>query len=472
MKPKAGGNKYNPEELERLDKQYIWHPFTQMKDWLTETPLIIESGEGSYLIDINGRRYIDGVSSLWVTIHGHRRTEIDRAIKEQLDCIAHSTFLGLSHVTAIKLAQRLVELVSHNVNQSASLGKVFYSDNGSTAVEVALKMAFQYWQQRDKHHHSKTRFISMVNGYHGDTIGSVSLGGIDMFHKVYHPLLFKTIKIQSPYCYRCPWGKSYQICSTTGIDHADCVLEATETMKRYQEKAAAVVMEPLIQAAGGMIVLPPGYTRRVRELAAQYNILFIADEVATGFGRTGALFACQLEGIEPDLMAVAKGITGGYLPLAATLATQDVYSAFCGEYGEKKTFFHGHTYTANPLACAAALANLDIFQREGTLDHLQGKIAYLKGNLLRFRELKHMGDVRQLGFMVGLELVRDQDAKEAYSYEEKMGIRVIQEARNRGLILRPLGDVIVLMPPLSINQEELSRLLEITYDSIQAVTEG
>lgn len=466
----AEGNSHSPQELEKLDKQYIWHPFTQMQDWLQETPLIVASGEGSYLIDVHGHRYLDGVSSLWVTIHGHRRPEIDRAIKEQLGRIAHSTFLGLSHVTAIELAQRLVGVVS----PTGSLGKVFYSDNGSTAVEVALKMAFQYWPQRADTSAcpSRTRFIALVNGYHGDTVGSVSLGGIDLFHQIYRPLLFKTIKVASPYCYRCPWGKAYPACASQGLDRADCVQEMAEAMQRHQDRVAAVVMEPLIQAAGGMLVFPPGYTKLVRELAARHHILFVADEVATGFGRTGAMFACHLEGIEPDLMAVAKGITGGYLPLAATLTTQEVFDAFCGEYAEHKTFFHGHSYTANPLACAAALANLDIFQQEDCLGQLQGKIAYLKENLKRFWALEHVGDIRQLGFMVGVELVLDPDTGEAYPYEDKMGIRVIQEARRRGLILRPLDNVIVLMPPLSMSREELGRLLDITYESIRMVTEG
>ncbi|MBI4286859.1 MAG: adenosylmethionine--8-amino-7-oxononanoate transaminase, partial [Chloroflexi bacterium] len=428
---------YDSADLERLDKQYVWHPFTQMKDWLNETPLIIASAEGSYLIDVQGRRYLDGVSSLWVTVHGHRRAEIDEAIRQQLDSVAHSTFLGLSHVTAIRLAEKLVNSASPGKRSRGALARVFYSDNGSTAVEVALKMAFQYWQQLDKGRRRKTRFISLVNGYHGDTIGSVSIGGVDLFHQVYRPLLFKTIKANSPYCYRCPWGKTYPACARQGVDRADCVQEMAELMHRHHERVAAIVMEPLIQAAAGMLVMPPGYTSSVRELAASHNILFIADEVATGFGRTGAFFACHREDVRPDLMATAKGITGGYLPLAATLTTEEVFNAFCAGYNEKKTFFHGHTYTANPLACAAALANLEIFRREKTLHRLQGKTAYLTESLRRFWQLKHVGDIRQLGFMVGIELVRDPDTKEAYPYEDKIGIRVIREARKRGVIIRP-----------------------------------
>jgi len=450
---------YSAEELERLVKQFIWHPFTQMRDWLVEEPLIIAAGEGSYLEDVRGQRYLDGVSSLWVTVHGHRQEDIDRAVVEQLSRIAHSTFLGLSNVPAIKLAKKLAQIAPKG------LAKVFYSDNGSTAVEISLKMAFQYWRQCQKPQPSKTRFISFVNGYHGDTVGSVSVGGIDLFHKIYRPLLFKGIRVHSPYCYRCHLGKEYPGC------HMSCLAEVEEVMERNQEKVAAIIIEPLIQAAAGMIVFPPGYTQRVRELAAKYHIFFIADEVATGFGRTGALFACMHEGVEPDFLTIAKGITGGYLPLAATLATQEVFDAFCSEYKEKRTFFHGHTYTANPMACAAALANLQVFERKNTIDELQGEIAFLRDRLKSFRELKHVGDIRQLGFMVGIELVRDRDTKKSYPYGAKVGIKVIKEARKRGLIIRPLGDVIVLMPPLSMNREEMEKLLDITYDSIKAVTE-
>jgi adenosylmethionine---8-amino-7-oxononanoate aminotransferase len=450
---------YSPEELEDLDKQFIWHPFTQMKDWMAEEPLIIAAGQGSYLEDIRGRRYLDGVSSLWATIHGHRQADMDRAVVEQLSHIAHSTFLGLSHVPAIKLAKELVKLTPEN------LVKVFYSDNGSTAVEISLKMAFQYWKQCQNNLPSKTRFISFVNGYHGDTVGSVSVGGMELFHKTYKSLLFESIQVHSPYCYRCHLGKEYPGCQIC------CLAEIEEVMDRHHEEVAAIIMEPLIQAAAGMITFPPGYTRKVRELASKYGILFIADEVATGFGRTGAFFACLLEGITPDLLAISKGITGGYLPLAATLTTQELFDAFYGEYEEKKTFFHGHTYTANPLACSVALASLQVFEKEETLRKLQDKIAFLRDKLQHFWELKRVGDIRQLGFMVGIELVRDRENKESYPYGAKMGIKVIKEARKRGAVIRPLGDVIVLVPPLSISNEELERLLEITYQSIKVVTE-
>ncbi len=450
---------HSPEELERLDKQLIWHPFTQMSDWLAEEPLIVASGEGSYLIDVNGKRYLDGVSSLWVNVHGHRNPEIDRAITKQMSNIAHSTFLGLSNVPAIELARRLVGLAPQN------LARVFYSDNGSTAVEVALKMAFQYWQQRSGSSRRRAGFISFSHSYHGDTVGSVSLGGIDLFHEIYKPLLFKTIRAPSAYCYRCYLGKEYPSCGMA------CLADVEEAMEKNKGKVAAIVMEPLVQGAAGIIVFPPGYTRRVWELAKKYGLLFIADEVATGFGRTGAMFACRREGIDPDFMCVAKGITGGYLPLAATLATSEVFSAFLAEYKERKTFFHGHTYTANPLACAAAIASLELFETGRVLEKLQVKITRLQECLKAFWKLKHVGDIRQLGFMVGIELMKDPQKKEDYAYEEKIGIRVIKEARKRGLVIRPLDNVIVLMPPLSMSQEELDQTLEITYEAIKLVTE-
>jgi adenosylmethionine-8-amino-7-oxononanoate aminotransferase len=462
---KSNTARLTTQELALLDKRYLWHPFTQMGDWLKEEPLIIAAGDGSYLIDIEGRRYLDGVSSLWVNVHGHRKAELNRAISGQLGCVAHSTFLGLSNVPAILLAERLVKVAP------PTLARVFYSDNGSTAVEVALKMAFQYWQQRESRGKNrlrmrrKTRFISFVNGYHGDTLGAVSVGGIDLFHQKFKPFLFPSITVTAPYCYRCPWGREYPSCQIY------CLGEVEEVMARNRDTVAAVIIEPLIQAAAGMLVFPSGYTCGVQELARKHDILFIADEVATGFGRTGTMFACEQERVQPDLLAMAKGISGGYLPLAATLTTRDIFEAFLGEHAQQKAFYHGHTYTANPLACAVSLANLDLFDKEAILKKLSGKIAQMRQGLQRFWQLRHVGDVRQLGFMVGIELVQDRDTRKPYPYEDKVGIKVIQEARRRGLILRPLVDTIILMPPLSISGKEMEELLEITYDAIEQVTE-
>lgn len=418
--------------LDKKDEKYVWHPFTNQKGWEKGEPLIIERGEGSYLFDIRGRKYLDGVSSLWVTVHGHRKRELDRAIEKQLKKIAHTTLLGLGNVPSIELAEKLIKLAPRG------LTRVFYSDSGSESVEIALKIAFHYWQLtpssvspllRGRKRGGKTKFVTLTNAYHGDTIGSVSVGGIDLFHKTYKPLLFKSLKV--------PPGN----------------IRALENiLKTRHPEIAAMIVEPLIQAAAGMLLYPPEYLKAVRRLCSKYEVLLIVDEVATGFGRTGKMFACGQVCITPDLMCVAKGITGGYLPLAATLTTEKIYRAFLDH-----TFYHGHTYTGNPLACAAALANLEIFKREKTLEKLQPKIKLLSKLLRPFIKLKQVKEVRQLGFMVGIELNIPAQP-------------VIQKARKLGAILRPLGNVIVLMPPLSISEADLRKLVDITATSVAGST--
>ena len=476
------------EHLEELDKKYLWHPFTQMKDWLEEKPVIISEGRDCFIKDIYGRWYLDGVSSLWVNIHGHRNKEIDDAIKEQIDKISHSTLLGLSNVPAIRLAEKLVKIVNQSLTRNtpsltlpprgggqgwggdserrtlnSELTKVFYSDNGSTSVEVALKMAFQYWKHKGVD--GKNTFISLNNAYHGDTIGAVSVGGIDIFHKAFEPLLFKTYRAPSPYCYRCELGKKYTSCSLACLDKLEKVLKA------HSREIAAMIIEPMIQAAGGMITSPQGYLKGVRGLCSKYNVLMIADEVATGFGRTGRMFAFEHEGVMPDFLCLSKGITGGYMPLAVTLTTNEVYNAFLGEFKDLKTFFHGHSYTGNPLACAAAIACLDLFEKEKVLKKLKGKIKILEAWLKKILRLKHVGDVRNIGVMAGVELVKNKKTKEPYDWSEKMGWRVSNHARDNGVLIRPLGNVIVIMPPLSISEQNLKRLLNVIKSSIINVTE-
>jgi len=444
--------------LEKIDQNVLWHPFTQMRDYGRIPPLIIEEGRGSYLKDMNGRWYLDGISSLWVNVHGHRKREIDEAIIQQVRKISHSTLLGISNVPAIELAEQLGKIAPRG------LAKVFYSDNGSTAVEVALKMAFQFWKQSSKKNSKKKKkFISLKNGYHGDTIGSVSVGGIDLFHGIYRPLLFPTLKVESPYCYRCPIHQTFPQC---GIE---CLNLLEETMKRYHSEAAAFVLEPIVQGAGGMIVFPKGYLKEARFLCNKYHLLMIADEVATGFGRTGKMFACEHEMVSPDLMAISKGISAGYLPLAATLTTQEIYQAFLGEAQELKTLYHGHSYTGNPLACRAALASLELFKKEKILERLQPKIMLLKEGLKQFYEIPYVGDIRQKGLMGGIELVADPAKKTPFPVGAKIGHRVVLEARKRGVIIRPLGDVMVLMPPLSVTEKELRRLTQAVFDSIETV---
>lgn len=469
--------------LEENDRQYLWHPFTQMKEWMEEDIVIITEGRGSFLKDITGRWYIDGVSSLWVNVHGHRKKEIDDAIKAQIDRISHSTLLGLTHPPAVELAERLIRLLQKFGNseiqrfrsknkktsrlpafRTSALSKVFYSDNGSTAVEIGLKIAFQYW--RHKGFKSKKRFVCLRNAYHGDTIGAVSVGGIDIFHKIFSPLLFKSYKSPSPYCYRCELGMDYPSCKLSCLDEMEKIL------RRHSDEIAGLIIEPVVQGAGGMVVSPDGYLKGIRRLCNKYNILMIADEVATGFGRTGRMFACEHEGVVPDILCLAKGITGGYIPLAVTITTENIYNAFLGRHEDLKTFFHGHTYTGNQLACASAIANLEIFKREKTLRKMQGKIETLRNGLEKIAELPHVGDVRQKGFMVGIELVKDKKTKEPYPLKEKMGWRVCHKARKKGLLIRPLGNVVVLMPPLSISGQELKRLLHITTESIREVVGG
>jgi adenosylmethionine-8-amino-7-oxononanoate aminotransferase len=416
----------------QLDRDHLWHPFTQQQGWVEEEPLMIERAEGTQLIDSEGRRYIDGVSSLWCNVHGHRHAGIDAAVHEQLDRVAHSTMLGLSHPGAAELAAKLVALAP------AGLSRVFYSESGSTATEIALKMAFQFQQQRGGQHARRTSFVHLRDAYHGDTIGSVSVGGIDLFHATYRPLLFQT-HVAEP------------------GDAAD--LE--RVFSCHEEEIAALIVEPLVQGAAGMLVHPPGYLGEARELCDRFGVLLICDEVATGFGRTGTMFACEQEGVAPDLLCLAKGLTGGYLPLAATLATERIYEGFLGAPGEQRTFFHGHTYTGNPLACAAALASLEAFERERTLERLQPKLELLAAELEAIAAMPEVTEVRRCGTMVGIDLGEHNPAL-------RLGHRVTLEARTRGAIVRPLGDVVVLMPPLAIAESELKRLVEITAESIGA----
>ncbi|MDD5084932.1 MAG: adenosylmethionine--8-amino-7-oxononanoate transaminase [Candidatus Omnitrophica bacterium] len=447
---------YNSASLTDLDKKYLWHPFTQMKDWMKEDILVIERGEGVYLVDTEGRRYIDGVSSLWCNVHGHGVEEIDEAIKDQLAKVAHSTMLGLSNVPVILLAQKLVEITP------PALHKVFYSDSGSESVEIALKIAYQYWQHKGER--KRTKFIHLAESYHGDTLGSVSVGGIELFHDLFRPLLFETIAAPTPYCYRCPFNLKRGDCGTK------CLAELESILKRHRDTVAAVVMEPMMQGAAGMIDQPAQFMSRARELTQSYGTLLIFDEVATGFGRTGRMFASDHEAISPDIMCLAKGITGGYLPMAATLTTDEIFNAFLGEHHEFRAFFHGHTYTGNPLAARAALANLELFEKNHIIDSLRPKIGILSNRLNDFYSLSRVGDIRHVGFMVGIELVRDKKTKEPYSPKDKIGIRVIKRAREKGVIIRPLGNIIVLMPPLAIDEKTLERLIDVTYESIKEAT--
>ncbi len=446
------------EELKRLDHTYLWHPFTQMQDWMAEEPCIIAWGEGHHLVDVKGNKYLDGVSSLWCNVHGHRRDELDKALQEQVNRIAHSTFLGLSHVPGIELAAKLIEIAP------PGLRRVFYSDNGAGAVEIALKMAVQYWQLRGEH--KRIKIASLVEAYHGDTVGSMSVGYSETFHRFHRSMLFPVVRLNPPHYFRRFKGMSDE----EALQNA--VAEAANTVAKERDSLAALIMEPLMQGAAGMWSQPPGYVKALKEICRKNRLLLILDEVATGFGRTGRMFACEHEKVSPDILCLAKGITGGYLPLAATLTTEEIFAAFLGEYREFKSFFHGHTYTGNPLGCAVALANLELFKREKILEKMRPKIAYLIKRLEEdFLPLPHVGDVRQWGFMVGIELVQDKKMLKTYPPEKRMGHKVILQARKNGVMIRPLGDVVVLMPPLTINREELKLLVDVVHDSIRKITE-
>ena len=443
------------ERLLALDRAHVWHPFTQMAVWPSDDPLIVERAEGNELIDDLGRRYLDGVSSLWCNVHGHRKREIDDAVRAQLDRVAHSTLLGLASVPSIELAEALVRLTPEG------LTRVFYSDSGSTAVEVALKMAYQYWQQRGRP--EKTRFAALAEAYHGDTVGSVSVGGMDLFHGIFRGLLFEVERLPSPTPYH--W--------TGGGDALAGALRAAERL--LEEKGstlAAVVIEPLVQGAAGMWMHPPGYLRAMAELCRKHEVLLVCDEVATGFGRTGTMFAVEQEDVRPDFLCLAKGLSGGYVPLAATLTTDRIYEAFLGEFASARTFFHGHTFTGNPLACAAALASLRLFETERVLERVRRTAEVLRPKLAAIAELDHVGDVRQRGLMVGIELVRDRRTKEPYDYAERIGQRACLALRKRGILLRPLGPVVVMMPPLSLTAAEAVRLGDAVREAIVEVTQA
>lgn len=446
--------------LAQKDHHFLWHPFTQMREWMQEEPLTIESGEGAILRDTNGNEYIDANSSIWTNLHGHRHPKITQAIRDQLDRIAHSSFLGLSNVPAIELGEKLAGLArtisdrtGHDRNVAPAvlkktqpvvgaacpprtgpreLTRVFYSDDGSTAMEVAVKMAFQYWQH--KRQAGRTKFVAFADAYHGDTLGVVSIGGIDLFRAAYQPLTFDVIRAN----------------------------ELSRLRSVMDDTIAAVVIEPLIQGAGGMKLWPRGLLKELRGLCTQNGALLIADEVMTGFGRTGTIFACEQEGVVPDLMALAKGLTGGYLPLAATLTTEEIFNAFLGDYAEFKTFFHGHSYTGNQLGCAAALANLQVFEEERVLEKLWTLSSQLSAGVEQLRALPHVADVRHIGMIGAVDIG-------PYPIEQKMGIKVCARMRKRGVLTRPLGNTIVLMPPYCITKAQLDTVLAALTDSIRVV---
>ena len=437
------------------DLQCIWHPYTQMKDCRKLPPIFIEKAEGIKLYDDKGNFYYDTISSWWCNIHGHNRPEINEAITKQLNSLGHIMFAGFTHKGAILLAERILSIVPDN------LAKVFFSDDGSTAVETALKMSFQYWQNTGKRH--KTKFVSLDYGYHGDTIGAMSVGGVGLFNKVFEKLFFKSFKVPSPYCYRCPAGKERVSCAL------ECIVPLETLLRNKGREIAALILEPLVMAAGGMIIYPKEYLAKAARICDKYGIHLILDEVATGFGRTGKMFACDHLKIKPDFLCLSKGITAGHLPLGLTVTTDNIYKAFYAEYDKMKTFYSGHTYTANPIACSCALASLDIFEKERTLDKMKKIMPVLYDGLERFRPLPIVGDVRYLGMIGAIELVRDKKTKEGFGFRKRIGFEIYKKGLKRSLVLRPLGDVIYLFLPLCVNKDDIGYILRNTYDIIQSV---
>jgi len=473
--------------LAQLDHAHVWHPFTQMRDWLKDEPILLTAGKGAVLCDLHGKEYLDANSSIWTNLHGHNHPVINRAIRRQLKKIAHSSALGLANEPASLLAARLVKAANPEFTVSRvpttrnparsgrRLEKVFFSDDGSTALETALKLAYEF-TRRVCGEKARPKFLALDGAYHGDTVGAVSLGHIDLFHKAYSGLLFKTDKVMSPYCYRCPFNRArperadartYRRCNWECVGQVEQKLNA---QKKRGQPYSAFVFEPLMQGAAGMIPQPPGWLRQVTELAQAHGALLIADEVMTGFGRTSSnfknrnskspLFACAEEGVQPDFLCLAKGLTGGYLPMAATLTTQKVFDAFLGEYHEFKAFFHGHSYTGNQLGAAAALASLEILESTPSNAARAALQENLATALLPLWSQPEVGDIRQVGCVVGIELVRNWRTREPFALRERAGLRVCAAMARRGVLTRPVGNVIVVMPPFCATAKQVRKMVE------------
>jgi len=450
-----------------LDRAFVWHPFTQMRDWNapSHTPIVIVEGRGALLKAEDGREYLDGNSSIWTNLHGHRRPEIDQAIRDQLDRIAHSSFLGLTNDVAVKLAQELIAVTG------LKDAKVFFSDDGSTAIEAALKMVYQARIQRGET--KRTTFISLASGYHGDTVGAMSAGHSPVFHAAYKPLLFETREVMSPACYRCPHNRAEPVRGSDARASRqcqwECLGELTTALDDLGESASAFVLEPRVQGAAGMTMHPPGYLEKAAQGCRERGVWLVLDEVMTGFGRTGPMFAFQHENVVPDLLALAKGLTGGYLPVAATVASREIFEAFLGDYGELKTFFHGHSYTGNALGCAAALANLEIFKTEKTLQNNVGLQQSVATQAAKFWDHPNVGDVRQGGLICAIEIVRDFKTRQPFPFTDRIGHRICEAARKHGLLTRPVGDVLILMPPYCVTEDQIAQMINALWLGLNEV---
>lgn len=439
--------------LQQKDLQYIWHPCSQMKDYEDFPPIVIERGKGAYLFDIDGKSYLDAISSWWVNIFGHANDRINHAIRDQAEKLEHVIFANFTHQPAIDLAEEIIRIVP------AGLSKIFFADNGSAAVEAALKMSFHYHQQTGRP--GKTRFAAITNAYHGETVGALSVGDLDLYSKIYKPLLLNTFKAQGPDCYRCPYEKNRETCD------AECFESLERMVTDHADEISAVIIEPLVQCAAGMKIYSPVYLKKLRKLCTAHTIHLIADEIAVGFGRTGKMFACEYADITPDIMCLSKGITAGYLPLSLVVTTHEVFSAFYGDYVELKAFLHSHSYTGNALACAAGRESLSIFRDENVLAQNEIKARSLFEKVTRlFADHPHVGEYRQIGMTGALELVADRRTKEPFDWQKRVGYGIYRIALTRGVLLRPLGNVIYFMPPYIVSEEDIGFMVKAAFESI------
>jgi len=446
----------NQNEIIEKDLKYIWHPCSQMKDYETLPPIAVERGEGIRLYDAEGKEYIDIVSSWWCNLLGHCNPDISQAVKDQLDRLEHVIFANFTHEGAVQLCEELMKIVPDG------LCKFNFSDNGSAAVECSLKMAFQYQYQTGKP--KKKRFMCLSEGYHGETIGALSVGTMDLYAKIYQPMLMDTIRIEAPDCYRCPYGQCRDCCNCECFEHAE------KAFDQYADETAAVIVEPLLQGSAGMRIYPALYLKKLRELCDRYDVLLIADEIATGFGRTGKMFAFDHAGVSPDIMCISKGLTGGYMPMAVTITTQDIYDAFYADYSEGKAFMHSHTYSGNPLGCACALAVQKVLRRDSIIEKAQVRAEYLNKKLNdRLGGHRNMGEIRHIGLINAMELVKNPQTREGFDSKLRTGYQIYKNALTRGLILRPLGDVLYFNPPLVINENDIDTAVELCAQSVEAV---
>lgn len=446
----------NLNEWQEKDLKYIWHPCSQMKDYEELAPIVVEKGDGIYLYDVDGKKYYDVISSWWCNLLGHCNPKINAAIKKQLDTLEHVIFANFSHKSVINLCEKLSKVLP------AGLCKFNFSDNGSSAIEMALKMSFQYHYQTGNP--QKKRFLALTDAYHGETIGALSVGGVDLYSKIYKPILLDVERVEAPDCYRCPYGKKSENCN------CECFEKAEEVFEKFGHESCAMIIEPLLQGSAGMKIYPPLYLKKLREICDKYNVHLIADEIATGYGRTGKMFACDWAGISPDIMCLSKGLTGGYMPMAIAITTQKIYDAFYADYLEGKAFMHSHTYSGNALACSAACAVLDVLKQENIIEKANEKAIYFTNKIKeKFASYKHVGDIRHIGLINAIELVKNRETKEAFESSNRYGYQIYKKALEKGVLLRPLGDVLYFNPPLIIEKSDMDYVIDVAYESMREI---